>query len=230
MLTKDEAQTPLPHGQCPQRDRVRKVGRIGSLFCTLTLALFAVAAVIASVFLYFKTNDPRTPVLRGLFDSAGMQHPVIVALSMLTLVTWVYALWILRRLFVEFSRGIVFSVRNARAICWLGVITIFGMFSFNASDGKSQEALKGLSKTGASLESVSVTVSENVNHRAPRVSFGMKKTVTAAGEETPSEGGLFEKISVGFDVEYLLFGLLLLAVGWGLEQGVALQKEQDLTI
>ena len=104
------------------------------------------------------------------------------------------------------------------------------MFSFNASDGKSQEALKGLSKRGSSLESVSVTASENVNHRAPRFSFGMKKTVSAAGEETPSEGGLFEKISVGFDVEYLLVGLLLLAVGWGLEQGVALQKEQDLTI
>ena len=227
MPTKDEAQTPLPHGQCPQRDRVRKVGRIGTLLCTLTLALIAVAAVIASGVLYFKTNDPRPLELRVLF---GKQHPVIVALSMLTLATWVYALWILRRLFVEFSQGIVLSVRNARAICWLGVITIFGMFSFNASDGKSQEALKGLSKTGASLESVSVTASENVNHRAPRVSFGMKKTVTAAGEETPSEGGLFEKISVGFDVEYLLFGLLLLAVGWGLEQGVALQKEQDLTI
>jgi len=230
MFTKDEAQTPLPHGQCPQRDRVRKVGRIGSLFCTLTLALIAAVAVIVSVFLYFKTNDPRTLELRGRFDSAGIQHPVIVALSMLTLATWVYAFWILRRLFVEFSRGIVLSVRNARAICMLGVITTFLMFSFNASDGKGQEAPKGLSKTGASLESVSVTAFKNVNHRAPSVSFSMKRPVTSAGEETPSEGGLFEEFSVGFDVEYLLVGLLLLAVGWGLEQGVALQEEQDLTI
>jgi len=230
MPTKDEAQSPLPYGQCPQRDRVRKVGRIGSLFCTLTLALSAVAAVIASVFLYFKTNDPRTPVLRGLFDSAGMQHPVIVALSMLTLVTWVYALWILRRLFVEFSRGIVLSVRNAQAICWLGVITIFGMFSFTPSDGKGQEAPKVWSKTGTSLGSVSVTASEYVNHRAPLVSFSVNGTMTSTGEETPSEGGLVKKFSVGFYVEYLLVGMLLLAVGWGLEQGVALQEEQDLTI
>jgi hypothetical protein len=54
--------------------------------------------------------------------------------------------------------------------------------------------------------------------------------MTSAGEETPSEGGLVKKFSVGFYVEYLLVGMLLLAVGWGLEQGVALQEEQDLTI
>ena len=207
MPTKDEAQTPLPHGQCPQRDRVRKVGRIGSLLCTLTLALMAVGAVIVSGFLYF---NPRFPVLRGLLDSAGIKNPVIVvkdpvidALSMLTLATWVSALWILRRLFVEFSQGIVLSVRNARAICWLGVITIFGMFSFNPSGEV---------------------------HRAPLVSFSASGKMYSAGEETPSEGGLSEKFSGGFYVEYLLVGLLLLAVGWGLEQGVALQEEQDLTI
>ncbi len=69
-----------------------------------------------------------------------------------------------------------------------------------------------------------------VNHRAPLVSFSVNGAMTSAGEETPSEGGLVKKLSVGFYVEYLLVGMLLLAVGWGLEQGVALQEEQDLTI
>jgi hypothetical protein len=217
-------------GRSPQRDRVQKVGRIGSLLCTLTLVLIAGVAVIVSGVMCFKPNDPQTLELRGLFDSAGIRHPVVVALFLLTLATWVYALCILRRLFLEFSLGIVFSVRNARAICWLGVSTIFEMFSFNASDSEVQEAMKGLSKTEASAEIFAVKVSGNVKDRTPRVGFGMKVTVTSAGEETPLESSLFEKFTVGFDVEYLLVGLLLLAAGWGLEQGVVLQEEQNLII
>jgi hypothetical protein len=233
MLTQDEGQTPSAHGRWPQRDRVRKVGRIGSLLCTLMLIFLAVLAVgVSGAAFYFGLNDPRTMELRGIFVSAGVRNPAMAAMFLLMGATWVYGLWILRRLFLEFSRGIVFSVRNARAICWLGVLTIFGMFSFNPSNSQDVEVLKGQSKTEAPAENVSEKVAAPVNERAPRVgfSYSIKTTVTSAGKETNSKGALFENFTIGFDFEYLLVGLLLLAVGWGLEQGVALQEEQDLTI
>ena len=233
MLTQDKGQTPAAHGRWPQRDRVCKVGRIGSLICSLTLIFLAVlaAGVLGAAF-YFGLNDPRTMELRGIFVSAGVRNPVMAAVFLLIGATWVYALWILRRVFLEFSRGIVFSVRNTRALCWLGVLTIFGMFSFNPLDSQSQEVLKGLSNTEVPAEHVSEKVTASLNERAPRIGFSdsIKTTVASAGKETTLKGALFENFTIGFDFEYLLVGLLLLAVGWGLEQGVSLKEEQDLTI
>lgn len=233
MLTQNEGQTPAALGQCPQRDRVRKVGRIGSLLCTLTLILIPViSAILSGASFVWGLNDPRIMELRSIFVSTGVRNPVIASLFLLAWATWMYALWILRRLFLEFSRGVVFSVRNARAICWLGVLAIFGMLSFNVPDNQSEEALRGLSKTEAPAENASQNVTETVNNSAPRAgfSYSVKTTVTPGVRETTSKGALFENFTVEFDFEYLLVGLLLLAIGWGLEQGVALQEEQDLTI
>jgi hypothetical protein len=106
------------------------------------------------------------------------------------------------------------------------------MISFNPSAREGKEPPQGLIRTEAPAESISGNVAPPINEHAPRVgsNVSVKETTNSAAKETSPDGSLFKDFTVGFDVEYLLFGLLLLAIGWGWEKGVALQEEQDLTI
>jgi hypothetical protein len=206
----------------PQRARIQKVGRIGHLLCTLSLALIGIVGGIVVISFVFAPATPLSGRFNLIFDSSGVRTPWGATAFILSGFTWLSAIWILRRLFLEFSHGSIFSLRNARSICLLGVITLCGMLRFDCDLSNIRNERDSPKETAALEEKtpskgLSITLEKSVSPQTP---------VELPISENPAP----KKITIGFDLEYLLAGMLLLAIGWGLEQGVILQEEQDLTV
>ena len=112
--------------------RIRRIGKIGRILCTILLVF---CVLITVLFLFGLATgsvslNSSFQITKGPWSySAG--KPVTILFAAAWMVINAFApLWLMRRLFVQFTRDEIFTHHTARLIKWLGVWNILQALGF----------------------------------------------------------------------------------------------------
>jgi len=114
--------------------RIRQIGKVGRICCSILLVVSGLALftwVIGGITGFVKlTNAPSVSI--GEWSYSG---GVTVSNLIITAVWAIWAIgpWLMRRIFVQFTRDEIFTSSTARLIKWLGVWNLVQFFCLNPS-------------------------------------------------------------------------------------------------
>lgn len=195
--------------------RIRIIGRIGQTIMTMVMLIFGLLIICMPILVVFGDAFP-TEFPGMIFDAdstvefagyAGPLKAATIGLKLGACALWLAVggavmliSWMVRKVFVQLSEGRLFTRLNSSIAMAAAVLCL----------GKFIACLFGFNLSADGLVAVG-----------------------GAGKSLPmSEVNEVVRHAHGFCImpQWLLLGLFLLALSWGIRQAVALKEENDLTV
>lgn len=117
-------------------NRLRTIGQVGRVLCTIILAMAVVALILGALCVLQADHVAFQFGIIALGESTGLWGKVAVIAADAAL--WIFvvlAVWMARRLFANFVRGNVLTFANGRLLRWMGVWCFFAAAPVLAPDG-----------------------------------------------------------------------------------------------